>query len=262
MKVAFFDIDGTLIDVGHGLNRPTQETLDALKAFQKRGNKIIVASARGTLPEGVDDINFDGYICSDGHYIKLDGEILVDQLFNHQQVQKQIEIYKKYRGRPMFYGHDYTWCDCYNDELVKKHQMMFQGNTDIPDNAYQEYQAKDVHAISCCVLFENKEDLWNAYHELENDFTIVPYESGLIRMDVYCQGFKKGTACQYVYEKLGIDYECTYAFGDGINDLEMFQLVKHSVAMGNAVEELKMIASEQTDTVLNNGIAKYLNKHI
>lgn len=47
--------------------------------------------------------------------------------------------------------------------------------------------------------------MWKAYHELENDMTIVAYDHGLIRMDVYHKGFKKGTACKYLYQKLGID---------------------------------------------------------
>ena len=31
MKIAFFDIDGTLLDVPHGLNAPSRATIEALK---------------------------------------------------------------------------------------------------------------------------------------------------------------------------------------------------------------------------------------
>ena len=50
-------------------------------------------------------------------------------------------------------------------------------------------------------------------------------------------------------------------FGDGHNDKEMLTLVKHGIAMGNAIEELKKVASEVTDTVDNDGIAKAFEKH-
>lgn len=33
MKIAFFDIDGTLIDVANNLAKPTARTLSALKEF-------------------------------------------------------------------------------------------------------------------------------------------------------------------------------------------------------------------------------------
>ena len=60
---------------------------------------------------------------------------------------------------------------------------------------------------------------------------------------------------------MSIEYENTYAFGDGINDVEMLQLVQHGIAMGNAIDELKKVASEITDTVDHDGIAKTFEKY-
>ena len=65
-----------------------------------------------------------------------------------------------------------------------------------------------------------------------------------------------------MYEKLGIEKENTYAFGDGVNDVEMIQLVGHGVAMGNAVEELKEVADEVTLSVDDHGIAAYFDKYL
>lgn len=260
-KIAFFDIDGTLVNVPHGLMFPTKKTEYVLNEFKKLGHKIVIATARGKAPQSVKNIAFDGYICNDGHYIEFDGEVLIDELFSAKQVQRQIETYKKYNGRSMFNGHDGEWCAFLDDELVIKHRKMFQGTCERPSDVNEEFTPEDVKAISCCVLFDTAKELWAAYHELEDEFTMVPYETGLIRMDVYCKGFTKGTACEYLYKKLGIDYENTYAFGDGVNDLMMLKLVKHGIAMGNAVDELKEVASEITDTVDNDGIAKAFEKH-
>lgn len=261
MKIAFFDIDGTLINVANGLLEPTKNTIMALSKFQKQGNKIVIATARGDVPNGLDGINFDGYICSDGHYIRYNGKILVDQLFDESMIQKQMNVYQKYHGKAMFYGHQKSWCACLDDELIVKHRLMFQGTTKRPKNVTENFQASDVKAISCCVLFDNVDDLKEAYQQLKDQFTIVLYETGLIRMDVYCKGFTKGTACKYLYEKLNVAYEDTYAFGDGINDLEMFQLVNHAVAMQNGVAELKAVASEVTESVDDDGIAKFFKRH-
>lgn len=261
MKIAFFDIDGTLIDVAHNLAKPTARTLSALKEFQKQGNKIVIATARGEVPDSLKEIDFDGYICSDGHYIRYNNEVLVDQLFDATMVAKQLQVYQKYQGRTMFYGHEGSWCACLDDKLVIKHRLMFQGTAKRPEGVYEQFNNQDVKAISCCVLFDDVEKMWAAYHELENDFTIVPYDSGLIRMDVYCQGFTKGTACQYLYQKLEVDYEDTYAYGDGVNDIEMLKLVKHGIAMANGVTALKEVASEITAAVIDDGIALSFKKH-
>ena len=80
-------------------------------------------------------------------------------------------------------------------------------------------------------------------------------------MDVYRKGFTKGTAVQYIYERLNISKENTYAFGDGVNDMEMLELVGHGIAMGNAVEPLKQIADDITLSVSEEGIADYFQKH-
>ena len=46
---------------------------------------------------------------------------------------------------------------------------------------------------------------------LPKEWSINAYDTGHIRMDVHPQGYTKGTACQYLYQKLGISKEDTYA---------------------------------------------------
>jgi hydroxymethylpyrimidine pyrophosphatase-like HAD family hydrolase len=49
-------------------------------------------------------------------------------------------------------------------------------------------------------------------------------------------------------------------FGDDYNDLELFRAAGHSVAMGNAVDDLKEIASEVTLTNDEDGVAVVLER--
>ncbi len=56
-------------------------------------------------------------------------------------------------------------------------------------------------------------------------------------------------------ERLPFDISDTYAFGDGLNDLQMIEYVGTGVAMGNAVPELKEIADFVTKPVDEDGIA-------
>lgn len=256
-KIAFFDIDGTLINVPNGLMSPTQKTVDALLQFQNDGNLIFIASARGILPECLTQIPFDGFIGNDGHYIKYKDEIWINDLFNVKDLKKLVDVYKQFNGHAMFSGHTYQYCDCWNNPYVVKHTIMFHHTTDKPDNLIEHFDLEDIDALASCVLFETVEDLYQAYEALKDHFTMVVYDTGLIRMDVYKKGFKKGSACKYVYEKLGISKENTYAFGDGINDMEMLVGVGHGIAMGNAIDELKAVADEITLSVDEDGIYNY-----
>ena len=52
------------------------------------------------------------------------------------------------------------------------------------------------------------------------------------------------------------------AFGDDINDKEMFSNCGLSVAMDNAIDEIKKIADHICDSNDNDGVAKYLENSI
>lgn len=55
-------------------------------------------------------------------------------------------------------------------------------------------------------------------------------------------------------EILGVDKEDVYAFGDGLNDVEMLSYVGYGIAMGNAEDEVKAAASYVTKHVSEGGI--------
>lgn len=63
-----------------------------------------------------------------------------------------------------------------------------------------------------------------------------------------------GNDCHYITYK--------YAFGDGVNDSEMFRMIGHGIAMGNAVEQLKQIAEENTLSVHEDGVADYIRRKL
>ncbi|UTY37795.1 HAD hydrolase family protein [Allocoprobacillus halotolerans] len=55
-----------------------------------------------------------------------------------------------------------------------------------------------------------------------------------------------------------MDCQDTYAFGDGINDLEMFDYCEVGVAMGNAVELLKQKADLVCRSITDQGLERIL----
>lgn len=261
-KIAFFDIDGTIVNVHCGMLHPSKETIRVLKEFKRQGNYIVIATARGMVPSSISDIDFDGYICCDGHYIEFNDEVLVDNLFNEIEIKKQLEIYQRHNGECIFGGHYGQWFSDKENELIKKHQLMFGGSYSIDEKlVINDNNISDVKANTITAIFNSASDLYNARKELPDDYAIVAYDQDHIRMDVHLPGFSKGTACKYVYEYLKIKPENTYAFGDGINDIEMLQLITHSIAMGNASMEVKEHASEVTTSVDDEGIARAFKKH-
>ncbi|QHX36067.1 hypothetical protein STIUS_v1c05130 [Spiroplasma sp. TIUS-1] len=60
--------------------------------------------------------------------------------------------------------------------------------------------------------------------------------------------------------KTNITTDNVIYFGDQHNDLPVFKNIKYSIAMGNAIDEIKELAYEITDNVNENGVPNYLNR--
>lgn len=260
-KIAFFDIDGTMVNIPNGMMHPSCETKRVLQEFKKQGNYIVVATARGEIPSSVSDIDFDGYICSDGHYIEFQQVVLVNNIFTKEQIKMQLDVYKKHHGGCILGGHYGQWFDDQENPLTKKHHELYAGTSSIPSDSIIEDCIDTIKANSATGIFSSVKDMQEARKLLPVDWAINAYDTGHIRMDVHLPGFSKGTACQFLYQYLGINKENTYAFGDGENDIEMLQLVGHGIAMKNASERIQEIADEVTDSVDDEGIAKAFKKY-
>ena len=96
--------------------------------------------------------------------------------------------------------------------------------------------------------------------ELEYKLSPEKYSNGWFLTILHPEG-DKAHALQKVANYLGRDTTDVTVFGDSVNDIGMFKLAGTSVAVSNALDEVKAVA----DVVLphsndEDGVAKYLNK--
>jgi Cof subfamily protein (haloacid dehalogenase superfamily) len=75
-----------------------------------------------------------------------------------------------------------------------------------------------------------------------------------VSTDILPVNGSKAEGIKQLVKRLNINRENIYAFGDGLNDLEMIDFVGTGVAMGNAVGSLKEIADYITKPVDEDGI--------
>ncbi len=81
-------------------------------------------------------------------------------------------------------------------------------------------------------------------------------------LDIAPDGVNKGTAMERVRDILDIPRNRVLAVGDGRNDIEMFEWAGESgraVAMGQAPDEVKAVATEQTGDVQSDGLVAALD---
>lgn len=92
----------------------------------------------------------------------------------------------------------------------------------------------------------------------------VPYWSqnhevacgGKYFMDVMKKGTNKGLALQHLTRALGIKMDECAACGDNSNDLEMLTMVRYSIAVENAREEVKRVCRYRTASNNDGGVLK------
>lgn len=72
----------------------------------------------------------------------------------------------------------------------------------------------------------------------------------------------KGGGLRYLQKILGVTPEETIAVGDGASDVSMMQYAAVKVAMGNAEEVLKKVATHVVASVQDDGVVEVINKFV
>ncbi|WP_017754587.1 Cof-type HAD-IIB family hydrolase [Calidifontibacillus oryziterrae] len=79
-------------------------------------------------------------------------------------------------------------------------------------------------------------------------------------IEIIKTGINKAVGLKKVADYYNIPTERIIAFGDEDNDLEMLHFANYGIAMGNAIDKVKSIANDVTETNEKDGIAHYLEQ--
>ena len=81
-------------------------------------------------------------------------------------------------------------------------------------------------------------------------------------IDINDDKVSKGNSVKWLCKKLNIDKKDSIAFGDGENDISMFQVVGKSVSMENASDSIKKLTDDVALNYKQYGIYKYIENNI
>ncbi|ADU30927.1 Cof-type HAD-IIB family hydrolase [Evansella cellulosilytica] len=251
-KVVFFDIDGTLLNENNVI---PESTKNAIKELQKKDN-IFVAIATGRAPLHLREISsqlgIDSYVSFNGSYVVFNGEVLSSNPLAKKEML-ELEARARENGHPMVFLNE---SDIYANVSDHPAILSSMGSLNLPHPDKHESFHHD-NSIYQALLFvdKNEESFYSTNHAF---FDYVRWHERAI--DVLPSGGSKAKGIENMLKELNIDKKDAFAFGDGLNDLEMLQYVGCGIAMGNAVEEAKKAADIVTDHVNDDGIYKGLVK--
>ncbi|MCL2559914.1 MAG: Cof-type HAD-IIB family hydrolase [Turicibacter sp.] len=253
IKLIVTDLDETLLTTDKKITERTIETIEKCRA---KGIKFVPATARAirileklALTKG---LSYDALITLNGSRAYLDGELIYHKGMTPAERDAAIPpIRKTFPGFGLsvdIHGISYADHDLsqWEDDFVWTTDF-----TDLPDEI----------ADRMIMHLQDQANL-SKLEAVLPDYLYAHLVEGTPLTRILHKGVSKAHAIKHVCDMWGIKPEEIVVFGDDHNDIQMFEFAGHAVAVANAVDELKAIA---TDTTLDNnhdGVAVWLEKHV
>lgn len=256
--VIFFDVDGTLIDCANGIKVPTKKTKEAIKKLKQSGYLTILATGRpmSFVNKELLNLELDGYIASNGSYAKIEDEIIFDYPIENSKLAELVEYFHENKIEYILEGQEASYVLNLDGDNIKS----IIKDADLGDNCFIDKWDVETVKTNKIVVALTDENMYKVIQEKYKDKYAFMSHPGGKSFEIYVGKYTKGYGIEQLIKKLEINQENTYAFGDGENDVEMFQVVKHGIAMGGYHARLEEHAYDFTENVENEGIYQGLKK--
>lgn len=270
-KMICTDMDGTLLN---SKKIVSNENKIALKKAYEKGVHIIICTGRNAKNaiyfSELLEVNC-AVIANNGAWvIDEDKEcIILKDILNEKQCLEIMKVCKEHKGIPSFHSREAVYwpskfrkylCDIIlNKKVPENHRVK---NIYINDKNSWKNIFKEDNIGKCIIIELNQKKLRKIREELVKVGGYEITQSGKYALEVNNKGVSKGRAVKILAEKYNINREGIICIGDNENDLSMINYAGLGVAMGNAIEEVKLKADYVTDNNDKNGVAKVIYEFI
>ena len=252
-KIIFFDIDDTLSRNGI-IAEHNQATL---KQLAETDIKLVISTGRSKaiLPDDIlallESNVLDAIICMNGQYSFDNAGRISHYPLSAEQTDKIANLCLKGDFIHKFDSATHiAWSG--ENERLREFNAITPNSIVAPDY----YKSNTVY--QCSVFFNNQEDKMQDIDFDQYDLKLVHWHH--IGADILPIEASKARGIKDVCKYYEVDASECMAFGDGMNDLEMFDLVGFAVAMGDAQPALIERADFVTGTIEEYGIQTVLDQ--
>lgn len=272
MRIAFSDLDGTLLATDKTIPARTFEVLDELA---RRGIEFVPCSGRpvvGIPHELLAHPAVHYAVCGNGTLVCRvgehgePGEVLHRELIGTDKVLK---LYEAVRDRDVLFdvfadGHVYSEraryerMDTFDLDphfLPQLKQMRTPIDVTVPELLPT---LTNLERIS--IYWKHPEDRDLALSIVEADPELMWVNSIPINIEISTTRASKGAGLTWLCSHLGIPVSESVAFGDSSNDASMLKAAGDGVAMANATSEAAAVADHRCEDNDAPGVALYLER--
>ena len=282
MKAIIMDMDGTLLNSN---NEISNATLNKLIELEKQGITLILASGRSytRLLPYARQLKMDEY---GGYLLEVDGIAIYDMKKDERQILRQMEYSEIEEVFSYLMTLECESMACFDDGMfdyfpqsIRKIKEKIRIEENLPDdfpwtsgpwrwledlskgypNVYYIQDVNEIHGpINKLQIMQDENKIMDLYKILveryQGKFEI--FRTCPRQLEILPLGFSKGKTLQKVMEWKGWKPEDVLAFGDGENDVSMFEVAYHSFAMANAKDFVKEKARYVTSSNNEEGILR------
>lgn len=241
-KLLVFDLDGTLLT---SEKKVTEESKRAICRCKENGYYIAYITGRGILKtrKFIQGLPCDGYACNNGSKIFCEGNLVQSNCLDFDYAKKILE--NECSNKEFFVVMEPIKYLNYDDEKIDNKDYFKSDIAHLPNDSIDMISIKNAEGI-----------------KLEDYSEIHFNKSGKNELMINHKNATKKNALKVIQKYFNVSKENTISFGDDYSDLEMSENSGKSVAMGNAIFELKQMATHVTDDNNSNGIANFINQYI
>ena len=250
IKIIFFDIDDTLRVKDTGF-MPASLT-HIFEILHQKGILTGIATGRnlcGVVPE-IKALHPDFFVTANGAYvIDKSDQVIYKQSLPQKVVLDIVEWLTSSSAEYVVYGADQVVASAWSDTMQSAIEPIYGQLPIDPD-----YHL--THDIYQMVTMSEHDDQLTLPEKLSESVRMVRWHEH--SSDIVPLNGSKAVGVSQVLDQLGLSVENVMNFGDGLNDVELFDLGGLSVAMKVSHPKILEMADYITDTVENDGIEKAL----
>ncbi|MBO5339423.1 MAG: Cof-type HAD-IIB family hydrolase [Oscillospiraceae bacterium] len=245
IKAIFFDVDGTLLEMGGKVIPP--RTLQALHTLRQKGVRLFLSTGRHLtmLAQVREQFEFDGYVTVSGQFCLCGDQVVYKNPIPRQGMEQIISAAQQGGFSGMFLGGEECWLNL-DDRWARQFIREFAVPTP-PVCPAERGLTNDVYQV-IVMLDREREHL---LLDRADCLTTTRWHPGFL--DALPPGGGKDVGMEAVLRWADIPREQAMAFGDGENDISMLRFAGVGVAMGNASDGVKAEADYVTGPVDQGG---------
>lgn len=241
--VVFFDLDGTLFDDAKNV---LPESIAAIHQLQAHDVLPVIATGRNVfeIQDVLDATGIDAVVSANGSYVQYQGQRLSAAVIE-PAVLTAVTQFAAQQGDPVGYFNNRGFRLSQATPDTRANFKLLRLNAVVDPDWYR------TQSINFLNVF-NRDKLKLYQDRFAGQLSFV--RNNPRALDTMVTGVSKQTGIRTFLRAAHLETARTYAFGDGANDLQMFDEVDVPIAMGNGVPAAKAQAAYVTTTNQTDGI--------